>query len=46
MGLSVPAVTRVMLLLQRRGVDIGTDVYTVEQALDRLLPLMGGDASC
>ena len=46
MGLSVPAVTRVILLLQRRGVDIGTDVYTVEQALDRLLPLMGGDASC
>ncbi len=46
MGLSVPAVTRVMLLLKRRGVDIGTDVYTVEQALARLLPLMGGDAPC
>ncbi len=46
MGLSVPAVTRVMLLLRRRGVDVGTDVYTVEQALERLLPLMGGDASC
>jgi peptide/nickel transport system ATP-binding protein len=46
MGLSVPAVTRVMLLLKRRGVDVGTDVYTVEQALARLLPLMGGDAPC
>lgn len=46
MGLSVPAVTRVMLLLKRRGVDVGTDVYTVEQALARLLPLMGGDALC
>ena len=46
MGLSVPAVTRVMLLLKRRGVDVGTDVYTVEQAIARLLPLMGGDAPC
>ena len=45
MGLTVPAVTRIMLLLQRAGVPVGTDVYTVEQALSRLLPLLrGGDA--
>lgn len=46
MGLTVPAVTRVMLLLRRAGLDIDTDVYTVEQAVGRLLPLLGGEASC
>ncbi len=46
MGLTVPAVTKVMMLLRERGIDIGTDVYTVEQAVRRLLPLMGGDAPC
>jgi len=46
MGLSIPAVTRVMLLLQRQGVEVSTDVYTVEQAVDRLLPLLGGEGSC
>lgn len=44
MGLTVPAVTRIMLLLQRAGVPVGTDVYTVEQALSRLLPLLKGGA--
>jgi energy-coupling factor transport system ATP-binding protein len=46
MGLTVPAVTKVLLLLQRRGLDVSTDVYTVEQAVSRLLPLLGGEASC
>ncbi len=46
MGLTVPAVTRVMLLLRRAGLDVNTDVYTVEQAVDRLLPLLGGEALC
>lgn len=45
MGLTVPAVTRIMLLLQRAGVPVGTDVYTVEQALSRLLPLLKGGAA-
>ena len=44
MGLTVPAVTKVMMLLRRRGIDVGTDVYTVEQAVRRLAPLMGGEA--
>ena len=45
-GLSIPAVTRVFLTLKQRGVDLGDGVYTVEQARDRLLPLLkkGGDA--
>lgn len=45
MGLAVPAVTRTMLLLQRAGVPVGTDVYTVEQACARLLPLLKGGAA-
>ena len=46
MGLTVPAVTKVLLLLRRQGVDIATDVYTIEQAVERLLPLMGGGRTC
>ncbi|MBQ1950409.1 MAG: energy-coupling factor transporter ATPase [Clostridia bacterium] len=45
-GLSIPAVTRIFLLLQRQGLAVDTDVYTVEQAARRLLPLLGGDATC
>lgn len=44
MGLTVPAVTKVMMLLRQRGMPLDTDVYTVEQALERLLPLLGGEA--
>ena len=46
MGLTVPSVTQIMLLLRQAGVDISTDVYTVQQAAERLLPLLGGDAPC
>ncbi len=45
-GLTVPAVTRIMLLLRRAGVAVDTDVYTVSQAVERLLPLLGGDGAC
>ncbi len=45
MGLTVPAVTRIMLLLQRAGVPVASDVYTVEQAYARLLPLLKGGAA-
>lgn len=44
MGLAVPAVTRVFMLLRERGIDVGDNVYTVEQARDRLLPLLKGGA--
>ena len=46
MGLTVPAVTKILLLLRQQGVDIATDVYTVEQAIERLLPLLGGERAC
>ncbi len=43
MGLSVPAVTKILLLLREKGVAVDTTAYTVEQAAAQLLPLMGGD---
>ena len=46
-GLTVPAVTRVFMELRRRGMDVGENVYTVEQAVERLLPILkkGGGAN-
>ncbi len=46
MGLTVPAVTKILLLLRQSGIDVGTDVYTVDQAVERLLPLLGGERGC
>ncbi|MBQ9964816.1 MAG: energy-coupling factor transporter ATPase [Clostridia bacterium] len=44
MGLSVPAVTRILLKLRERGVAVPDHVYTVEDAARVLLPLLkGGD---
>ena len=42
-GLTVPAVTKTLLLLQRAGVAVDTAAYTVEQATAQLLALLGGD---
>jgi len=39
-GLSIPDVTRVFMGLRARGLDVGENVYTVEQAAARLLPLL------
>jgi len=35
-GLNVPQVTRVFLELKRRGMDVPTDIFTVQQALETL----------
>ena len=45
-GLSVPQVTKLMLELHRRGYDVRTDIYTVEQAKAEVERLIGGDAVC
>lgn len=42
-GLTVPAVTKTLLLLQRAGVAVDTAAYTVEQAAAQLVALLGGD---
>jgi len=39
-GLSIPDVTRVFMGLRARGLDVGENVDTVEQAAARLLPLL------
>ena len=43
-GLDVPQVTKVAMALRRRGMDIDTAVYTVEELRDALLRLRGGGA--
>ena len=43
-GLSVPAVTKTLMLLQRAGVAVDTAAYTVEQATAQIPSLLGGDA--
>ncbi len=40
MGLSVPQVTKVFTALRERGVDVDPGVYTIEEALHELLPLL------
>ncbi len=45
-GLTVPAVTKILLLLRQQGVEVSTAVYTIEQAVAQLLPLLGGDGTC
>ncbi len=46
MGLTVPAVTKILLLLRQQGLPIATDVYTIDGAVARLLPLLGGERAC
>ena len=41
-GLSIPAVTKILLLLREKGVAVDTAAYTIEQAAAQLLPLLGG----
>ena len=45
-GLSIPAVTKILLLLREKGVAVDTAAYTIEQAAAQLLPLIGGDGVC
>lgn len=41
-GLDVPQITRLLLALRRRGVKVRTDLFTVDEAKDEILALMGG----
>ena len=42
MGLSVPAVTQIFIGLKQRGIDLGQNAYTIDQAFTTLLPLLKG----
>ncbi len=39
-GLDVPQITKIMMLLRQKGVDLGQDIYTVERAKERILRYM------
>ena len=41
-GLDIPQITRFMLELKKRGVEVRTDIFTVEQARDEILRIAGG----
>ena len=45
-GLTIPAVTKILLLLRKAGVAVDTAAYTVQQAADQLLTLLGGEGVC
>ena len=44
-GLNVPQITRIFIGLREKGLDVGTDVYTVAEGCRRLLTLTKG-GSC
>ncbi len=45
-GLAVPQVTKLMLELAKKGYDVNTSVYTVEEAKKELLRVLGGEKKC
>lgn len=38
-GLQIPQVTKIMIELRKKGIDVPTDIYTVEQAMFEILKL-------
>ena len=42
-GLDIPQVTKLMLTLESRGIDVDGGIYTVEQALERILKLYNNE---
>lgn len=43
MGLNVPEITEIFLKLKKNGVDCRSDIYTVQQGVDEIKRLLGGD---
>ncbi len=41
-GLGVPQITRLVMLLHERGIDIPSDIYTVDEAETALAEMLGG----
>lgn len=41
-GLDIPEITKLMMLLKEKGVDVPTDIYTVDEAERIILSLLGG----
>ncbi len=45
-GLDVPQITRVIMKLRQKGIDLGSDIYTVERAKERILEYMAKGRIC
>ncbi len=43
MGLDVPQITNLMRALKQKGMDVPTDIFTVEQAKEALRKVLGGN---
>ena len=42
LGLDLPEVTKIMILLKKKGLDVPTEVYKIDDAVSALLKLKGG----
>ena len=40
-GLDIPQITKLMILLRERGIDVDSGIYTLENAYDELIKLFG-----
>lgn len=45
-GLSIPQISKIFLMLREKGLDINTNIFTVDQAKDYIISLVKGDKSC
>jgi len=45
LGLDIPAVTKLMTRLRASGTPVRTNIFTLDEALDELLSLLGPDAA-
>ena len=39
-GLDIPHITKLMLVLKENGVDVDGGIYTVEQAVERMMKIL------
>jgi len=45
-GLDIPEVTKIMLRLREKGLQVDGSIYTIEKAVEQLLSLKGGRQGC
>ena len=45
-GLSVPQITKLLIALSKKGYNVNTSLYTVEDAKNEVLRLLRGEISC
>ncbi len=45
-GLDVPQITKIIMKLREKGIDLGSDIYTVERAKERILEYLDKGTIC